>query len=245
MTWTFLRGASAGGIEHVERVEGHVDLPYPLAVDIAGRLLLQETANLLDLGAARLRVKKQVAELARVRLNVDGALGGSWVALEHEHLVLRATLLLDGVHGGGGLGNENGSSKEGTGKFRKLAEYMPRMPRKWPSRPEYAVGSRAVGMDRVPGDWDRFDSLRISNGGSGPSMALATSLSALPGTLGNGSQRYGVGRVIPALRNPRREDQSSWAAPSWERGMEVVMGGEDGWRAVAGCCLSAKSSWQS
>ena len=69
-------------------------LPYPLAIDITRRLLFQEAADLLDLGTARLDVEEQVAQLARVRLDVDGALGGSGVAFQDEDLMLRPTSLL-------------------------------------------------------------------------------------------------------------------------------------------------------
>jgi hypothetical protein len=98
VTCTFLCGAvvSLGTGDRVPRGRP----PYPLAVDIAGRLLLQEAADLLDLCAARLNVEQQVAQLARVRLDVDGALGGSGVAFQHEDLVLRPTSLLQRIHGG-------------------------------------------------------------------------------------------------------------------------------------------------
>ena len=73
---------------------GRACLPYPLAIDITRRLLFQEAADLLDLCTARLDVEEQVAQLARVRLDVDGALGSSGVAFQDEDLMLRPTSLL-------------------------------------------------------------------------------------------------------------------------------------------------------
>lgn len=74
------------------------NVPKAQAPDITGCLLLEKSANLLDLGAATGGIVQQVAELAAVRLDVDGALGGPGIALEDQDLVLGATLLLDGVH---------------------------------------------------------------------------------------------------------------------------------------------------
>ena len=73
-------------------------LPYPLAVDVTGRLLLEEAADFLDFCAARLAVEQEVAQLARVGLHIDGALDGSRVALEDQDLVLGPAFLLNGVH---------------------------------------------------------------------------------------------------------------------------------------------------
>lgn len=75
-------------------------LPYPLAVDIASRLFFQEAPDLLDLGPSRLGVEEQVAELARVGLDVDGPFCCPRVAFQDEDLVLWPALLLEGVHDG-------------------------------------------------------------------------------------------------------------------------------------------------
>lgn len=58
----------------------------------------------MDFGAARGGIEKQVAQLARIWLDINGTLVGSRVALENQDLVLRATFLLDRVHGAGGVG---------------------------------------------------------------------------------------------------------------------------------------------
>lgn len=73
-------------------------LPYPLVVDITGRLLLEKAANFLDFCAARLAVEQEVAQLARIGLHIDGALNGPRIALEDQDLVLGPAFLLKGVH---------------------------------------------------------------------------------------------------------------------------------------------------
>lgn len=74
------------------------DIPYPLAPHIARRLLLQECANLLDLATPRRGIVQEVAQLAGVGLDINGALDCSRVAFQDQDLVLGATLLLDGLH---------------------------------------------------------------------------------------------------------------------------------------------------
>lgn len=74
--------------------------PNALMIDIAGSLLLEEFSDLADLCLARSGIEEEVAQLARVGLNVDGALGDPWVALEDEDLVLGPTFLLEGMHCG-------------------------------------------------------------------------------------------------------------------------------------------------
>lgn len=66
--------------------------------DVAGGLLLEEFADLVDLGLAGDEVEQQVAELARVGLDAYCCLVGARIALEHEDLVLWPALLLDGLH---------------------------------------------------------------------------------------------------------------------------------------------------
>lgn len=73
-------------------------IPDAQAPDITGGPLLEEFADLLDLSLARGGVEEQVAQLGGVGLDIDGALGGSRVALEHQDLVLGATFLLDCMH---------------------------------------------------------------------------------------------------------------------------------------------------
>lgn len=103
VTWTLLLSSrewlAAHGLQQPRGKRTGV-LPYPLAINVAGCLLFEEAADFLDLGAARLGIEQQVAELARVRLDVDGALCCPRVAFQDEDLVLRATLLLERVHGG-------------------------------------------------------------------------------------------------------------------------------------------------
>lgn len=52
----------------------------------------------MNLGAPARRVKEQIAQLAAVRLDIDGAFLGARIALEHQHLVLGANALLKGIH---------------------------------------------------------------------------------------------------------------------------------------------------
>lgn len=77
---------------------GHGNVPNAHSPDIAGRLLLQKGANLLNLGPPAGRVVEQIAQLAAVWLDVNCSLGGSRIALEHQDLMLRAAFLLYGVH---------------------------------------------------------------------------------------------------------------------------------------------------
>lgn len=77
---------------------GHDNVPNAHSPDIAGRLLLQKGANLLNLGPPAGRVVEQIAQLAAVWLDVNCSLGGSRIALEHQDLMLRAAFLLYGVH---------------------------------------------------------------------------------------------------------------------------------------------------
>jgi hypothetical protein len=76
-----------------------VGIPNSHAPNIGGRLLLEEGADLLDLGLAAGGVEEEVAELAAVGLDVNSSLSGPGIALEHQDLVLGSTFLLDGVHG--------------------------------------------------------------------------------------------------------------------------------------------------
>lgn len=74
------------------------DSPNAQPPDVTSRLLLEELANLLDLGASRRGIEEEVTELARVGFDVDGALGGSRITLKDQDLVFGAAFLLDGVH---------------------------------------------------------------------------------------------------------------------------------------------------
>lgn len=80
------------------------DAPDTLSPNITGCLLLEKGADLLDLGTSRGGVEQQVAQLARIRLHIDSALGRPRIALQDQNLVLWATFLLDRVHGAGELG---------------------------------------------------------------------------------------------------------------------------------------------
>lgn len=75
------------------------DVPNAQPPDIAGRLLLEISTNLLNLGLATGRIVEEIAELAAVGLDVNSSLGRPGIALEHQDLVLGATFLLDGIHG--------------------------------------------------------------------------------------------------------------------------------------------------
>ena len=75
-------------------------VPNSLTINIACCLLFEKAANFLDLAPSRLCIEQEIAQLAGIRLDVDGAFGRSGVALEDEDLVLGATSLLDRVHGG-------------------------------------------------------------------------------------------------------------------------------------------------
>lgn len=74
-------------------------VPYAQTIHVACRLLFQEAADLLDLGPSRLGVEEQVAQLARIRLDVDGALGRPRIAFQDQDLMLRSAPLLNRVHG--------------------------------------------------------------------------------------------------------------------------------------------------
>lgn len=95
VTWTFLRYIVSNRersrvacqqlralSDNNERVKEQHGVPNAQSPDVAGRLLLQKSANLLDLGAAAGGVEEQIAELAAVRLDINGTFGGSWIALE-------------------------------------------------------------------------------------------------------------------------------------------------------------------
>lgn len=73
-------------------------IPDAQAPDIAGCPLFEKAPDLLDLRLARSGVEQQVTQFGRVGLDIDGALGGPWVALKHQDLVLWATLLLKCIH---------------------------------------------------------------------------------------------------------------------------------------------------
>jgi hypothetical protein len=79
------------------------NVPNAHSPDIAGRLLFQKSANLLNLGPAAGRVVEEIAQLAAVWFDVNCSFGGSWVALEHQDLMLWAAFLLYGVHHASGL----------------------------------------------------------------------------------------------------------------------------------------------
>lgn len=59
---------------------------------------MEESSNLLNLGAAAGSVKEQITKLAAVGLDIDSALDGPGIALEDQDLMLGPTLILDGVH---------------------------------------------------------------------------------------------------------------------------------------------------
>lgn len=78
---------------------GGCNIPDSSMPDIAGSFLLEKGADLLDLTPARGGIVQQVAELAGIRLHIDGALGRPRIALEDENLVFRTAFLADGMHG--------------------------------------------------------------------------------------------------------------------------------------------------
>lgn len=125
VTWTLLLRHRVSACELPTLPDEMRCVPYPLAIDVAGRLLLEEAAHFLDLGAARLGVEQQVAELARVGLDVNGALGGPRVAFQHQDLVLGPALLLDGIHdarrNGHGRPDDPRSMRVGAGKAQRRA----------------------------------------------------------------------------------------------------------------------------
>lgn len=87
--------------QHRQAKARHV--PDAHSPDIAGRLLLQKSANLLDLGPSAGRVVEEIAQLAAVGLDINSSLCGSRIALEHQDLMLRAAFLLYGVHHASGF----------------------------------------------------------------------------------------------------------------------------------------------
>lgn len=78
-----------------------MNVPDAQPPNITGGLLLEEAPDLLNLGPARGGIEEQVAQLGGVGLDINGALGGPRVALEHEDLVLWTAFLLDSLHRGG------------------------------------------------------------------------------------------------------------------------------------------------
>jgi hypothetical protein len=81
-----------------ETVGNRRDIPDAQPPDVASRLLLEELADLLDLGASRSGIEQEIAELTRVGLDVDCTLGGTGIALEDKDLMFRPAFLLNGVH---------------------------------------------------------------------------------------------------------------------------------------------------
>ena len=75
-----------------------MDGPDAQTPDIAGRLLFQKSANLVNFGPTTAGIEKKVAELATVRLDVDGAFCGPGIALEDEDLVLGSAFLFNSLH---------------------------------------------------------------------------------------------------------------------------------------------------
>ena len=73
-------------------------IPKPAHVDITGRLLLQECADLLQLRAARAGVVEQVGELAGAGFDFLDIFLEFGIALENEDLVFRAALLRERVY---------------------------------------------------------------------------------------------------------------------------------------------------
>lgn len=73
-------------------------VPYPRLPDIAGGALVEKVADLLQLTPPRAGVVQQVAELARIGLDLHVVLVMSRVAVEHQDLVLRPAFLPDCVH---------------------------------------------------------------------------------------------------------------------------------------------------
>lgn len=74
------------------------NIPDPLVPHIAGGLLLEEAADLLDLCLARRRIEEQVAQLGGVGLDVNSTFRSPGIALEHKDLVLGPAFLLEGLH---------------------------------------------------------------------------------------------------------------------------------------------------
>jgi len=66
-----------------------------------GSALLEEVGHFLQLAPSCADIVKQVTQLARIRLDADIVLLELWIALQHQHLVFRATGLACGVHGQG------------------------------------------------------------------------------------------------------------------------------------------------
>ena len=100
-------------------------IPYPSFPHVPGRALVEEVADLLQLGAARAGVVEQVAQLARVGLDLDIVLLELGIALEHQHLVFRATGLACGVHrkrGCGSPGDGELSTGESWARVARLQE---------------------------------------------------------------------------------------------------------------------------
>lgn len=74
------------------------DSPCANLPDVGGGALVQKVADLLQLAPAGARIVQQIAQLGRIGLDVGIVLGELGVALEHQHLMLRATGLPGGIH---------------------------------------------------------------------------------------------------------------------------------------------------
>lgn len=81
----------------MERRKG---IPDATAVDVTGRLLLEKGANLLQLAPASAGIVEQIAELARVWLDLRGILLEARIALENENLVLGPAPVSERIHSG-------------------------------------------------------------------------------------------------------------------------------------------------
>lgn len=73
-------------------------VPRSLLPDVALSARLEKIANLLQLAAARAGVVKEIAELARVGLDLRGRLLELGIAFQDEHLMLGTAFLAHGVH---------------------------------------------------------------------------------------------------------------------------------------------------
>ena len=72
--------------------------PYLALGDIASRFLLQKCSHFLELTPPRAGIVKQIAELARVWLDVDSAFLEMRVAPEDQYLVFGSYSLAHGIH---------------------------------------------------------------------------------------------------------------------------------------------------
>jgi hypothetical protein len=80
------------------------NIPYAVLPHISGSALIQKVAHFLQLAPSRTCIIQQVAQFARIRLDICIVLLELRIALQHQDLMLRTAGLPCGVHRRRGFG---------------------------------------------------------------------------------------------------------------------------------------------